>query len=115
VTSTPAVLRASLEQLLAGPTGAERAAGFTSWFSEDTAGLLASVVLGDDGTVVVDLGDLRAVIPNASSSAGSRMLLAELDATVFQFSAVQRVRYLLEGDCDAWGEWLQRDGCESVR
>lgn len=108
---SPAVLRAALEQLLAGPTRGEADAGLDSWFSSSTATMLADVTVRD-GHAVVDFHDLRTVIPNASSSAGSRVLLSQLDATVFQFSTVSSVIYRIEGDCEAFNEWLQLGGCE---
>ena len=114
VPRTTAVLRVSLEQLLAGPTDAERSAGFSSWFSGDTAGMLRGVNL-TDGHAVVDFDDLRPVIPNASASAGSQMLLEQLDATVFQHDQVRTVEYRLEGDCEAFNEWLQVGGCDPRR
>lgn len=100
------VLRAALEQLLAGPKPAERAAGLDSWFSDDTAGMLAGVSLSD-GKAVVDFRDLRPVIPNASTSAGSQLLLRQLDATVFQFPTVRSVEYRIDGSCSTFFEWLQ--------
>lgn len=108
------VLRASLEQLLAGPTDGERAAGFTSWFSASTAGALVDVTISG-GDATVDLTDLRSVIPNASASAGSQLLLSQLDATVFQHPTVRSVIYRIEGDCEAFTEWLQLGGCEPRR
>lgn len=115
VPSTPAVLRSALEQLLAGPTSEEVAAGSTSWFSPATADQLAQVRIDDAGNATVDFHDLRTVIPNASTSAGSRMLLEQLDATVFQFDSVTTVVYRIEGDCEAFAEWLQFGGCEPRR
>lgn len=105
------VLRASLGALLEGPTAEEVDAGISSWFSPATAGLLRNVTLSE-GHAVVDLGDLRSVIPNASTSAGSALLLSQLDATVFQFPTVESVEYRLEGSCEAFTEWLQTGGCE---
>lgn len=100
----------ALEELLKGPTPADEAAGpLYSWFSEETAGMLRRVTL-KDGFAVVEFEDLRPVIPNASSSAGSAMLLGQLRATVFQFPVVQRVEFRIEGSCEAFMEWLQR-GC----
>jgi hypothetical protein len=113
VPSTRAVLRASLEELLAGPTASERAAGYMSWFSPETSDLLDRVEI-DDGVAVVDFGDLPSVIPNASTSAGTQMLLSQLDATAFQFSTVRSARYLLGGECEAWSNWLQLDSCETA-
>jgi spore germination protein GerM len=113
VPSTKAVLRASLQELLAGPTAAEREAGYTSWFSETTADLLDRVEI-EDGVAVIDFGNLPNAIPNAGSSAGSQMLLSQLDATVFQFPTVTSARYLIGGECEAWSGWLQLDSCESA-
>jgi spore germination protein GerM len=111
VPASPAVLRASLEALVAGPNETERAATLSSWFSAATAGMLRSVTLSD-GHAIVDFADLRAVIPNASTSAGSARLLAQLDATVFQFRSVASVEYRIEGSCETFTEWLQLAGCE---
>lgn len=110
VPESAGVLRASLEALLAGPSAEERAASLGSWFSAETAGMLRSVTV-DDGHAVVDFDDLRPVIPNASSSAGSERLLAQLDATVFQFRSVESVEYRIQGSCEAFNEWLQYGGC----
>ena len=106
VPATSAVLRAALTQLLAGPTGSERQAGARSWFSSATAGMFLDVTLGGR-QAVVDFRDLRPIIPNASSSAGSAMLLAELDATVLQFDTVDSVVYRIDGDANMFYEWLQ--------
>lgn len=106
------VLRASLDALLAGPTADERAAGLESWFSDETAGMVTSVDLDPDGSATVDFADLRPVIPNASASAGSQLLLQQLDATVFAHEAVRSVVYRIDGSCEAFTEWLQIGGCE---
>ncbi|MGH2452075.1 MAG: GerMN domain-containing protein [Candidatus Limnocylindria bacterium] len=99
-------LQAALEALLEGPTAAERDRGLTSWFSDETAGSLNSVTLSD-GTAIVDFADFSEMIPNASTSAGSQMLLAELNSTVFQFDEIDEVEYQFDGGCNAFFEWLQ--------
>lgn len=101
-------LHGALLELLAGPTPEERAAGLWSWFSAETEGMLRSVDLDPAGRATVDLGDLSAVIPGASSSTGSALLLVSLNRTVFQFPAVAEVEYRMEGSCDAFWNWLQR-------
>ena len=108
VAATSGVLRASLDALLAGPTEDERAGGLSSWFSNETAEMLEGVTIDGEGAAVVDLGDLRAAVPNASTSAGSAQLLEQLNATVFQFPTVMSVEYRIDGSCDAFFEWLQR-------
>lgn len=107
-------LASALRALLHGPTAAERATGITSWFSDATAELLRSVGIDTAGTAVIDFGDLRPVIPNASSSAGSAMLLRELNATVFAQPDVTAVQYRIDGSCDLFWEWLQY-GCQTVQ
>jgi hypothetical protein len=100
-------LTGALEELLAGPTDTERAEGYGGWFSSETAGMLRSVEIVA-GTVMVDLGDLRPVIPNASTSCGSSALLAQLDTTTLTAAeGAVSVIYLLEGEHDVFYEWLQ--------
>jgi peptidoglycan/xylan/chitin deacetylase (PgdA/CDA1 family) len=105
--SAAAPLRGALEQLMAGPTAAERADGYEGWFSDATAHLLDGVRI-EGGRAHVDLvRDLPFVIPNASSSCGSRSLLGMLDATATQFPDVDEAWYSLEGDRADFYGWLQ--------
>lgn len=108
--SASQLLTATLEQLLAGPSAGDRAAGLTSLFSGATTGELASATVAADGTATVDFDpSLATTIPNASSSAGSDELVRELDATVFQFPGVTSATYELGGSCDDFYAWLQSD------
>jgi len=102
VSSSPRVLHASLDALVAGPGET----GLVSWFSKETASVVRSVDIDGDHAVV-DFYDLRTLIPNASTSAGSKLLLDQLDATVFQFPSVASAEYRIDGSCDAFSEWLQ--------
>jgi hypothetical protein len=103
----PGVLRGALRELLRGPTAAERRLGYGGWFSARTQGKLRSVRIAG-GVAYVDLHDLRRTIPNASTSCGSALLLAQLDRTVTQFPTVRRGVYSLDGDRAAFYEWLGR-------
>lgn len=102
----PAVLRGAMEALLRGPTAAERRRGYGGWFSARTGGMLRSVRLSG-GVAFIDFRDFRMVIPNASSSCGSAMLLAQLDRTATQFPSVRRAVYSFNGSRRAFYEWLQ--------
>lgn len=98
-------LTTGMEQLLAGPTDAEAADGLGGWFTDATSDMLISAEL--DGEVArVDFEDFRDVIPNASSSCGSAMLLAQLDETAEGFGATSTL-YSIEGDTNTFYEWLQ--------
>ena len=106
-------LEAALDALLAGPSPQEREAGIGSWFSDATAGMLRSASVDDDGHAIVDFDDLRTVIPNAASSTGSRLLLLELNGTVFGVPEIRTVEYRIDGSCGAFWDWLQY-GCQTV-
>jgi spore germination protein GerM len=103
-----ALVHSTLKELLKGPTDAEIAQGFTSWFSPATAGAVTDVVWDGEFFTVVFQG-LKTLIPNASTSAGSQILLSQLNSTVFQFDFVESVNYTLEGNCDDFWQWLQSD------
>jgi hypothetical protein len=107
-----APLDGALRALVVGPTEEERADGMHSWFSEETRGVIRRIRV-EGGDVMIDFRDLPDLIPNASTSAGSRDLLMSLNSTVFQFDWVESVEYRLDGSCDAFWEWLQRE-CEIV-
>ena len=105
---TRGVAKLAIDQLVAGPTADEQASGSGSVFTARTAGAVRSVDL-DDGLLVVDFRDIRADLNNASTSCGSQALLAQLNSTAFQFPTVHRVRYQINGSCDAFAGILQRD------
>ena len=111
VPETGDVLTAALEELLAGPTAAEEAEGYGSWFSPTTAqALIRAKVTGN--TSYVNLTDLRTIIPNASTSCGSASLLAQLRTTAQQAGMTPRVLYAINGQPTTFWEWLQM-GCDA--
>jgi hypothetical protein len=103
----PAVLTGAVRALLRGPTAVERRRGYGGWFSRRTAGYLRGVGLAR-GVARIDFRDFSHVIPNASSSCGSALLLAQLDRTALQFRTVKRAVYSFDGSTTAFYEWLQR-------
>jgi hypothetical protein len=104
----------AMQALLAGPTRTEQAAGYTSWFSVQTAGTLRALNSAN-GQVSVDMADFSAIIPNASSSAGSRMLVDQISATLFQFADYQSILLTFDGDCNRFWNWIQMDCSEILR
>jgi hypothetical protein len=106
VRSSAQVTEAALASLLAGPTEAERDLGYWSHFSAATAGRLNSVRVAND-VAHADFRDFSQLIPNATSSAGSAALLAELDATLGQFGTAGITVYSFDGNVAAFYEWLQ--------
>ena len=105
--SPPQLLAGALGALLAGPTATESAAGYTSFFSASTAGMLNWAHVLPNGVARIDFADFSSIIPNASSSCGSQQLLASLDATATQFASVTSAVYSFNGSVAAFYEWLQ--------
>ena len=102
-----APLRDALEQLLAGPSPTEEAAGFYhSIFSPGTAGMLENVVIRSDGTAVVDFADQIRAVPNITTSGAGGQTSRSLAFTIFQFPSVKAVTYRIAGDRDAWCEFF---------
>lgn len=97
---------ATLAALLKGPTVAEQAQGYFSWFSQATEQSLVYAYIRN-GTAYVNFQDFRSLIPNASSSCGSAQLLAELDTTLRQFPGVERTLYAINSEPRTFYEWLQ--------
>lgn len=106
-----AVLAGAVRALLAGPTRAERARGYGGWFSAATAGHLRSARIAR-GVAYIDFRNLAVHIPNASTSCGSTLLLAQLERTATQFPTVDRTVYSFDGSRRAFYAWLQREAPE---
>lgn len=68
--------------------------------------MLRSVRLSQ-GIASIDFRDFRRVIPNASSSCGGALLLAQLNRTATQFPTVRRAIYSINGSRRTFYEWLQ--------
>jgi hypothetical protein len=98
-----------LEQLFEGPTEQETAAGYTSFFSEETADAVKTLKIEGE-TAYINLEDIRGIIPNANSSCGSAQFLAEIKSTLMQFPQIKRVIIAIDGNTETFYEWIQL-GC----
>ena len=101
-------IEAAFNLLVAGPNEQETADGAESFFSAQTANTVHTVHL-DGGLLTVNFADFSRSMNNASTSCGSSSLIAQLNATAFQFPAVEQVQYEMEADCTRFYGWLQRD------
>lgn len=101
---------AVFDELVHGPTEAEKARGARSPFSAATAHAVLSVDQ-TGGALTLDLADIRAELADAAGC-GRTALISSLNATAFQFDAVDRIRYLFDGSCEDFGTFTNADGCE---
>jgi spore germination protein GerM len=107
-------LARALEELLAGPTSEESALGYISPFSAATNDALISAAIDPSGNSVVDLDDLREILPSGGTSQ-TALLLAQLYSAVFQFPAAQSIEFRMDGSCETfWIDWLGADSCQEV-
>jgi hypothetical protein len=92
VASTPAVARAALDELAAGPTADERLDGLDTAVPDGTEILGVSL---EDGTATVDLAG---AFDDDGDNASMRSRVAQVVATLTQFPSVERVAFLLDGE-----------------
>lgn len=111
---TSRLLRAALDALVAGPTKAEQAAGFSSFFSAGSATIINDVTMPEPTSAVVDVSGAARAIPNASTSNGGRTIMSQLSRTLFQFPEIETVTFQMDGSCDAFWHWLGST-CQQVR
>ena len=102
---------AALLQLFAGPTENEMAEGYVSTFSTATRSILKSVKIEED-TAYVNLIDVRPMLTSVSSSCGSSAFFAEVENTLRGVAPVTRVIFAIEGEPEAFYEWVQL-GCSA--
>jgi len=92
-------LASGIRELLAGTTPKEEELGFSSPFGTPAA--LNTVLINDDGDVVVDFND--AIVRDLGGlhpGFATHMMLEQLLRTVFQFQEVLTVTLTLEGSCE---------------
>jgi len=89
--TTPAVARAALEQLVAGPTASERLDGLETAIPDGTTVLGVSL---EDGTATVDLSG---AFDEAGAPGSIRGRAAQVIATLTQFPTIDRVAFLIDG------------------
>ena len=113
VAESERLLAATINELLQGPSAQETDLGFRSVFSVSSAGGLESAKV-TNGEAVVDFTDLPQVVGIAALN-DIDFFVANLNANVFQFDAVQSVEYRLEGSCVAFWDFLgDGSGCRII-
>jgi hypothetical protein len=94
-----------LQELFAGPTASEVTQGYVSPFSEATAGMVMGVRV-EGRTAYVDVAD---VLPAMLTENGctQQAFLAEVEATLKGVLPVEWVVYSIEGDLQAFCQWME--------
>ena len=110
-----APLRAALLNLMRGATKRERRLGCFSMFSRD-ANVLRGVNIVD-GQAVVDFHrrPFRDQLAIVSASHAGAVFMTQLELTIFRFPNVNSIRCEFNGDCTAFGNFMQAGRCVVVR
>lgn len=105
---TTGVAREALRQLFIGPTTEEKQSGYSSAWESDPS-LLKGVFI-QNSIAYVDLKDIRHSLAGISSSCGSAAAIAQLTATLTQFSSISDVRIAINENPQIFYDWIQM-GC----
>jgi hypothetical protein len=101
-----AVATAAMNQLFLGPTEDERSQGYSSGFSEETAGLLRRITIKNK-TAYVDLNDFRTSLSDVNTPCGRKQFLAQMTRTVTRFRTVKKAIFAIEGDPEAFYAFMK--------
>lgn len=96
-------LEAAVAQLLSGATPEEIDAGYSSAFSSETDGHLRSIRIDANGIAIIDLTRDFVQTNNFSTSNLSRLVLSQIEATVFERPDVDGLDLQVEGE--RWCGW----------
>ena len=113
VAKTQETAKAALTELFRGPTDIEKANGYNSWFSQQTADILESVKIKDSIAFVNLKHDFTSIISGVSSSCGGAEFLAEMTQTLKQFPTIKDVVFAIDGNVAWFYSFLQLD-CSSL-
>jgi hypothetical protein len=106
-------MAATLRELLQGPSPREQAQGFRSVFSLRTARSLETVSV-TRGEAIVDFSELPDVVGLAAQE-DAVFFVANLNANVFQYPAIDSIEYRLGGSCAAfWDHLGDAGGCRII-
>jgi hypothetical protein len=108
-------LRTALLRLMEGETRRERRLGCVSIFSNDAHVLRAVKIV--DGQAVVDFHRraFQDELAFVSTSHAGAVFVTQLNLTIFQFPNVHSIRYEFDGNCKAFGDYMQAGQCMIFR
>ena len=94
-------------ELISGPTSIEKAQGYESWFSQDTAGILESLKIKNEIAYVNLKHDFTSIISGVSSSCGGAEFLSEMTQTLKQFPEIKDIIFAIDGNVAWFYSYLQ--------
>jgi hypothetical protein len=106
-------LEGAMRHYLAGPRPQEVDRGYFSAAAAPMADALAKVSL-NGGEAIVDFDEsIEGRLGNLGTATASSVFLLEVQATAFQFPAVESLTITMEGDCDRFWRMLEME-CQKI-
>jgi hypothetical protein len=65
------------------------------------------IVLSDDGTAIIDFANFTRIIPNASTSAGKKVLISQLSTAIFKHSTAENIEFQFDGSTEEFCHWME--------
>jgi len=106
-------LTATLSELVKGPTEAEAALGFGSFFSADTADAFRGVTISD-GRAFIDFNEFEVAEAVRATEQGRRFFVVNVAANALQYESVTSVEIRLGGSCEAFSQMIGTTGCTVI-
>lgn len=104
-------IRATLNEAVKGPNGAERAEGVSGSFLSERTALMVRNVEMDGSRLIVDFHPFvrSPEVSNVSTSTGGMIFNTILNANLFQYPEVEEIEYRVDGSCDAYWAIFEGD------
>lgn len=104
-------IRATLNEAVKGPNGAERAEGVSGSFLSERTALMVRDVEMDGSRLIVDFRPFvrSPEISNISTSTGGIIFNTILNANLFQYPGVEEIEYRVDGSCDSYWSTFEAD------
>ena len=106
-------LTATLTELVKGPSDAEAALGFGSFFSSSTVDAFRGVTISD-GRAFIDFNQFDVPEVVRATDQGRDFFVINIAANALQYDSVTSVEIRLEGNCEAFSQLIGANGCTIV-
>ncbi len=111
ISKTKAVAKAALEELFKGVSPKEREKGFSSLSQNETRDILKSIKIKNKSAYVNFRNAVYRQTETATTSCGSGIFMASIEATLKQFPTIEKVFYAIEGSPADFYDWVQIGEC----
>jgi len=111
IPKTKAIAKAALEEMFKGVTKEEEAKGYGGIPTAESNGVLKSINVKNGAAYVNFTNRVLEQMGTATTSCGGGQYFGMIEKTLTQFRTIKKVYYAVEGNADAFYEWVQVGEC----